>query len=71
MRYGQGGGLDAAAWERRQAVRMRAAERFAVGDKTADIATDLRVGVRQVEKWRGMAESRRCGPRATRAPRNG
>ena len=31
---------------------MRAAERFAAGDKTADIAAGLRVGVRQVEKWR-------------------
>jgi transposase len=31
---------------------MQAAERFAAGDKTADIAADLRVGVRQVEKWR-------------------
>lgn len=31
---------------------MAAAQRFAAGDKTADIAADLRVGVRQVEKWR-------------------
>jgi transposase len=31
---------------------MLAAERFAAGDKTADIAAELRVGVRQVEKWR-------------------
>lgn len=31
---------------------MRAAQRFAAGDKTADIAAELRVGVRQVEKWR-------------------
>lgn len=52
MRYGQGGGLNAAARQRREAVRMRAAERFAAGDKTADIAAELRVGVRQVEKWR-------------------
>jgi transposase len=52
MRYGQGGGLNAAARQRREAVRMRAVERFAAGDKTTDIAADLRVGVRQVEKWR-------------------
>src|SRR3954447_4338956 len=52
MRYGQGGGLNAAARQRREAVRMQAAERFAAGDKTTDIAADLRVGVRQVEKWR-------------------
>jgi transposase len=31
---------------------MVAAERFAAGDRTVDIATDLRVGIRQVEKWR-------------------
>jgi transposase len=31
---------------------MLAAEWLAAGDKTADIAADLRVGVRQVEKWR-------------------
>ena len=30
---------------------MAAGQRFAAGDKTADIAADLRVGVRQVEKW--------------------
>src|SRR5437879_11294941 len=52
MRYGQGGGLNAAARQRREAVPMPAAERFAAGDKTADIAAGLRGGVRQGEKWR-------------------
>ncbi len=31
---------------------MEAAKRFDAGEETAGIAADLRVGVRQVEKWR-------------------
>jgi transposase len=52
MRYAQGGGLTPREQAKRQQVRFQAAERFARGDHTADIARDLRVGVRQVEKWR-------------------
>lgn len=37
---------------KRERVRLEAAERFARGDTTEDIATDLRGGKRQVEKWR-------------------
>jgi transposase len=33
-------------------VRLEAAERFERGDRTSEIAADLRVGVRSVEKWR-------------------
>jgi transposase len=44
---------------------MLAAERFAAGDTTADIAADLRVGVRQVEKWRSAW--RHGGTRALRS----
>jgi hypothetical protein len=54
MRYGQGGGLDAVGRQRREAVRMRAVERLAAGDKAADSAADLRMGVRQVEKRRSV-----------------
>jgi putative transposase len=52
VRYAQGGGLTPKEQAKRERVRLDAAERFARGDKTADIARDLRVGVRQVEKWR-------------------
>jgi putative transposase len=68
MRYGQGGGLTAAERQRREAVPMRAAERFARGDKTADIAADERIGLRQAEKWRsawrhgGIQAVRSTGP---------
>jgi transposase len=47
---------------------MRAAERFARGDKTADIAADERIGLRQAEKWRsawrhgGIQAVRSTGP---------
>jgi hypothetical protein len=58
VRYGQGGGLSAAGRARPEQVRMAAAQRFAAGDKTADIAADLRVGVRQVEKWRSAFHHR-------------
>jgi transposase len=52
MRYAQGGGLTPREQAKREQVRLQAAERFARGDHTADIAKDLRVGKRQVEKWR-------------------
>lgn len=49
---------------------MDAAERFARGEKTVDVAAELRVGVRQVEKWRkawregGTQALRSKGPHA-------
>ena len=49
---------------------MDAAERFARGEKTSDVAAELRVGVRQVEKWRkawregGTQALRSKGPHA-------
>ncbi|MFC5188171.1 winged helix-turn-helix domain-containing protein, partial [Actinomadura harenae] len=51
-RYPQGGGMTDAGRERRERVRMRAAEWFAEGRANAWVAGELRVGVRQVEKWR-------------------
>ncbi|WP_308184874.1 helix-turn-helix domain-containing protein [Streptomyces sp. MNU76] len=52
MRYAQGGGLTPRRQAAREQLRLEAAERFAGGEKTADIARELRVGERQVEKWR-------------------
>jgi transposase len=52
VRYAQGGGLTPREQAKRERVRLEAAERFARGTKTVDIARQLRVGKRQVEKWR-------------------
>ena len=51
-RYPQGGGLTAVGRYKREQVRMRAAQWFAEGWANARVAGELRVGVRQVEKWR-------------------
>ena len=66
MRYGQRGGYTPAEQERRERLRLGAAERFARGDATSAIAADLRVTERTVRRWRRpgeMAGPRRCGPR--------
>jgi transposase len=52
MRYAQGGGLTPKEQQAREWVRLEAGARFERGEKTADVAAALRVGVRQVEKWR-------------------
>lgn len=51
-RYPQGGGMSDAGRERRERVRMQAAQWFGEGRPNAWIAAQLRVGLRQVEKWR-------------------
>jgi len=43
MRYAQRGGYTPAEQQRRERLRLEAAERFARGDKTGEIAADLRV----------------------------
>lgn len=68
MRYAQGGGLTPRRQQARERIRLEAGARFARGDKTAVIAAELRVGVRQVEKWRrtwregGLEALRSKGP---------
>jgi transposase len=68
MRYGQRGGYTPAEQERRERLRLGAAERFARGDATAAIAADLRVTERTVRRWRqawrdgGTAALRSRGP---------
>ncbi|MEU8347894.1 winged helix-turn-helix domain-containing protein [Spirillospora sp. NPDC048832] len=44
--------MTAAGRERREQVRMQAAQWFGEGRPNAWIAAELRVGLRQVEKWR-------------------
>ncbi len=52
MRYAQGGGLTEERRAFREKLRMKAAERFALGDESVVIAHDLRVSVRSVQRWR-------------------
>ncbi|GAA2931718.1 hypothetical protein GCM10010518_18030 [Kitasatospora cinereorecta] len=50
---------------KREELRLRAAERFALGEGSSAIARDLRVSVRSVQRWRrAWAEG---GPRALRS----
>ncbi|MET8291845.1 helix-turn-helix domain-containing protein [Streptomyces sp. NPDC005132] len=52
MRYADGGGLTAERRAAREGIRLEAGQRFARGDRTSDIARDLRVSERSVEQWR-------------------
>ncbi|WP_415365518.1 helix-turn-helix domain-containing protein [Saccharothrix sp. BKS2] len=68
MRYAQGGGLTPREQRARERIRLEAGARFARGERTAVVAAGLRVGVRQVEKWRrgwregGLDALRSAGP---------
>jgi transposase len=52
MRYAQGGGLTAEGRERRELVRLAAVEKFEQRVPVADIAAELRVSERSVQRWR-------------------
>jgi transposase len=52
MRYAQRGGYTPAEQQRRERLRLEAAERFACGDSTGVIAAELRVTERTVRRWR-------------------
>jgi transposase len=51
MRYAQRGGYTPAEQERRERLRLEAAERFARGDTVRQIARDLRVTEGSVRRW--------------------
>ena len=51
MRYAQRGGYTPAEQQRRERLRLHAAERFAWGDGTDEIAHDLRVTEGSVRRW--------------------
>ncbi|MGQ4436033.1 winged helix-turn-helix domain-containing protein [Streptomyces sp. SAS_260] len=63
-----GRGLTAERRAFRERIRLQAGERFAASEKTAVIATDLRVSVRSVERWHrawregGVEALRSAGP---------
>ena len=52
MRYAQRCGNTPAEQQRRERLRLRAAERFARGDTMKEIALDLRVTEGSVRRWR-------------------
>src|SRR3954471_21491294 len=62
MRYAQGGGMTDERRAFREKLRMEAAERLQQGEENADIAHDLRVSVRSVQRWRKAWSQ--SGPRA-------
>jgi hypothetical protein len=57
MRYGQGGGLTAEGRRRRELVRLAAVERSGQRAPVADIAAELRVSERSVQRWRRAWEA--------------
>ncbi|WP_116438939.1 helix-turn-helix domain-containing protein, partial [Pseudofrankia asymbiotica] len=68
MRYATGGGLTAEDRDRRERVRLAAAERFEQGQSCGQVAAELRVTERSVERWRrawqagGVEALRSTGP---------
>nr|WP_274914827.1 winged helix-turn-helix domain-containing protein [Streptomyces sp. WZ-12] len=54
MRYPQGGGLTAERQAFRERVRMEAVGMFTEGLGSTEIAKELRVSVRSVQRWRGV-----------------
>jgi transposase len=52
MRYAQRGGYTPAEQQRRERLRLEAAERFAREESVNEIARDLRVTARTVRRWR-------------------
>ncbi|MFE6554980.1 winged helix-turn-helix domain-containing protein [Streptomyces sp. NPDC057746] len=71
MRYPQGGGLTPERQVFRERIRMEAAERFAAGVSNWEVARDLRVSERSVQRWRrawqegGCEGLRSAGPIST------
>jgi transposase len=57
MRYAQGGGLTAEGRRRREMVRLAAADKFEQRVPVADIAAELRVSERSVQRWRAAWEA--------------
>ena len=57
MRYAQGGGLTAEGRRRREQVRLAAVERFERRVPVPEIAAELRVSERSVQRWRRAWEA--------------
>lgn len=76
MKYADGGGLTPAARQRRETVRMQAAQMFAAGIPAAKVAVTLEVSQKSAYMWRrawrdgGLDALRSKGP-SGQAPRLG
>ncbi|MEU3466280.1 winged helix-turn-helix domain-containing protein [Streptomyces sp. NPDC006733] len=68
MRYAQGGGLTAERRVFRERLRAEAAEGFAHGEDSAEIARRLRVHVRSVQRWRRAWSDGGLGALASKGP---
>jgi hypothetical protein len=60
MRHAQPGGYTPAEQQRRERLRLQAADRFARGDAISEIAQDLRVTQASVRRWHQGLAGRRC-----------
>jgi transposase len=61
MRYGEGGGLDAAERARRERVRLAAAEMIEAGASDKEVARAFRVSRMSVNRWRRALASKGAG----------
>ena len=68
MRYAQRGGYTPAEQQRRERLRLEAAERFARGDAIREIACDLRVTECSVRRWRRAWQAGGTGALRSRGP---
>lgn len=68
MRYAQRGGYTPAEQQRRERLRLKAAERFARGDTIREIAGDLRVTEGSVRRWRRAWQAGGTGALRSRGP---
>ncbi|MEV8039057.1 winged helix-turn-helix domain-containing protein [Streptomyces sp. NPDC086182] len=72
MRYADGGGLTPAGRQRRETVRMQAAELFEQRIKPSEVARRLRVSVKSAYQWHGLWRDggvqalASCGPSGSR-----
>ncbi|MER5214772.1 winged helix-turn-helix domain-containing protein [Streptomyces sp. NPDC002838] len=60
MRYAHGGGLTPKEQEKRERVRLEAAERFARGEKTEVVAGELRWKLLRRHGWSAQVPLRRA-----------
>jgi transposase len=68
MRYAQRGGYTPAEQERRERLRLEAAERFARGDGIREIARDLRVTEGSARRWRRAWQAGGTGALKSKGP---
>jgi transposase len=68
MRYAQRGGYTPAEQERRERLRLEAAERFARGDSIGEVARELRVTEVSVRRWHRAWQAGGTGALKSKGP---